>query len=57
MSQGTTPLTHPKAPHNQPFQGAGRKNLAKKNSWWSVTSSTYWRNAKKPKKDRAEKSE
>ena len=57
MSQGTTPLTHPNAPHNQPFQGAGRKNLAKKNSWWSVTSSNYWRNAKKPKKDRAEKSE
>ena len=57
MSQGTTPLTHPNAPHNQPFQGAGRKNLTKKNSWWSVTSSNYWRNAKKPKKDRAEKAE
>lgn len=40
---------HPNAPHNQPFVGAGRKNLTKKHSWWSATSSNYWRNAKKKK--------
>lgn len=38
---------HPKNPANQPFVGAGRKNQAKKNSWWNVSSPKYWRNARK----------
>ena len=25
---------HPKAPHNQPFQFTGRKNLTKSKAWW-----------------------
>ncbi len=55
MSQGTTPLTHPNAPHNQPFQlRAGRRNLTKKNSWWNPLSQNYFRNAKKSKKDKSE---
>ena len=42
---------HPSNPGNQPFVGAGRKNLTKKNSWWQVGSPKYWRNAgKKPTK-------
>lgn len=44
---------HVKNPANQPFVGAGRKNLTKKNSWWNASSGTFWRNRSKPKAKKA----
>jgi hypothetical protein len=42
-------MYHVKAPHNQPFNVNGRRNLTKKNSWWNTASSSHWRNAQKKK--------
>ena len=52
----TTPLTHPNAPHNQPFCVGARPNKTKKRSWWNASSDSYWRNANK-KKDRKAKAD
>ncbi len=52
---GTTPLTNPNAPHNQPFNVSARPNKSKKRSWWNLHSDTYWRNARKAKKDKKDK--
>lgn len=52
----TTPLTHPNAPHNQPFCVGARPNKTKKRSWWNASSDSYWRNANK-KKDRKTKAD
>lgn len=46
----TTPMTHPNAPHNQPFNVGARPCKSKKNSWWQPLSSNYWRNAKRKTK-------
>ena len=50
----TTPQTHPNAPHNQPFNVGPRQNKTKKNSWWNIHSSSYWRNAGKKNKKNTE---
>lgn len=42
-----TALENPKAPHNQQFNVGARRNKTKVNSWWNVSSSTYWRNKRK----------
>ena len=57
MSNKVDYSVHPNNPAAQPFNVGARPNKTKKHSWWSVTSSTYWRNARKPKKDKAEKAE
>lgn len=57
MSQKLQYQNHASNPAVQPFNVGARPNKAKKHSWWSVTSSSYWRNARKPKKDKAEKAE
>jgi len=48
---------HPKNPANQPFNGKGRRNLTKKDSWWNAASGKYWRNAQKAKTKPAEKAQ
>lgn len=50
MAKEGTARTNPNAPHNQPFQLNGRKS-SKLRSWWNAGSPTYWRNARKEKKD------
>ena len=57
MSQKLQYQNHVSNPAAQPFNVGARPNKTKKHSWWSVTSSSYWRNARKPKKDKAEKAE
>ena len=46
MTQKTNYKNHEKNPANQPFVGAGRKNLTKVRSWWNDASPTSWRNRK-----------
>lgn len=40
---------HPGNPAAQPFQGTGRPNKTKKNSWWHPKSDSFWRNKAKKK--------
>ena len=47
MTQKVNYAAHPGNPANQPFIGAGRKNLTKTKSWWNPASSTYWAARKK----------
>lgn len=46
MTEKTNYKNSPKNPANQPFIGAGRKNLTKVRSWWNAVSPTYWANRK-----------
>jgi len=50
MSQKLQYQNHPSNPAAQPFNVGARQNKTKKHSWWSASSSNYWRNARKPKK-------
>ena len=50
MAQKLQYQNHASNPAAQPFNVGARPNKTKKNSWWSIHSSNYWRLAKKNKK-------
>lgn len=54
MAQKLQYQNHASNPAAQPFNVGARPNKTKKHSWWSASSSSYWRTAKKPKTKKSE---
>lgn len=50
MAQKLQYQNHASNPAAQAFNVGPRPNKTKKNSWWNIHSSNYWRNAGKKKK-------
>ena len=50
MAQKLQYQNHASNPAAQAFNVGARPNKTKKNSWWNIHSSNYWRNAGKKKK-------
>lgn len=54
MMSNTSFRNHVNAPHNQPFNVGAKANRTKKNSWWNIHSSNYWRSREKNKNKKQE---